>query len=375
MLFGFLFRMPSIERLERWIKDGVFNRLLKGKRLPSGDVIRNSFKDADPSQLQEINDQVIQKARRNKVLRDGTIDGWVVSALDGVELFESKKKCCPGCLTRVIDGVTHHYHRFVGCCTVGQNPRILWDMEPLKPRDGERKDEGEITGAKRLVESLYHRFHHFTDILVCDALYAKSTFINSVSEFNIDLVIRMKDERLLIMKDARGLFSKRKPDHEWTTRQKNQYIKIEAWEEQEMEMTGVPDGIRFVRFMETIQKKLHGKVVSEEKKEIMIITTCKQDVPVNSLWKMIHKRWDIENCIFHHLKTHWNMGHCFIHDEKAIPNCINVLCIAYNLWNLFLFRHLRMYDPKKYPQVYVAERMRFECEFSPEIPILLAAPG
>jgi len=69
------------------------------------------------------------------------------------------------------------------------------------------------------------------------------------------------------------------------------------------------------------------------------------------------------------------MGHCFIHDEKAIPNCINTLCSAYNLWNLFLFRYLRTFDAKKYPQAYVAERMRKECEFNTELPILLAPPG
>jgi len=41
-----------------------------------------------------------------------------------------------------------------------------------------------------------------------------------------------------------------------------------------MEFTGVPNGVRFVCYVETIQKMLHGKVAGEEEKEIMIITTC-----------------------------------------------------------------------------------------------------
>src|SRR5690625_2092952 len=228
MLFGFLFRMPSIERLELWINDGVFKRLLKGKRCPSGDTIRNLLKLTNPNQLREMSDHIIQKARRNKVLLDGTIDGWVVSALDGVELFESTKKCCPGCLTRVFYGVTHHYHRFVCCCTIGKNPHILWDMEPLKPRDGQQKDEGELTAAKRLGGSLHNRFHHFTDIIVCDALYANAPFIEGVKALKIDLVIRMKNERLQIMKEARGLFSKRNSDFKWVVKRPNHRTIIEA---------------------------------------------------------------------------------------------------------------------------------------------------
>jgi len=92
LLFGFLFRMPSLKRLEYWIRSGTFRRLAKGHRLPSVDTIRDSLKGTDLEQLQLMNEQVVKKTRRNKVLREGTIDGWVVSAIDGVELFESVKK-------------------------------------------------------------------------------------------------------------------------------------------------------------------------------------------------------------------------------------------------------------------------------------------
>ncbi|MCJ7843180.1 hypothetical protein MUB24_20335 [Lederbergia sp. NSJ-179] len=139
---------------------GHLKRLLKGKRLPSVDTIRESLKGADLDQLEWMNEQVVQKARRNKVFRGGTIDGWVVSAIDGVELFESVKKGGKDALTRVIDGVIHYYYRFVGCMTIGKEPRIVWGMEPLRAKKGDssQKDEGEITAAKRLVEQLYRRW-------------------------------------------------------------------------------------------------------------------------------------------------------------------------------------------------------------------------
>jgi len=193
-------------------------------------------------------------------------------------------------------------------------------MEPLKGREGDscQKDEGEINAAKRLVEQLYKRFHHFTNILVCDALYAKASFINLVTHFRINLIIRMKDKRLHIVKDALGLFSKREPDHVWTTRVKHPSIRIEAWEAFDLEMAHVDEGVRFIRFVEHIQTLRHGKAIKTETKEIMVITTCKEEVRVASIWKMIHKRWDIENGLFHQLKTHGHMDHRFVDGLHAI---------------------------------------------------------
>ncbi|WP_434641997.1 hypothetical protein PQ692_11005 [Thermoanaerobacterium thermosaccharolyticum] len=46
----------------------------------------------------------------------------------------------------------------------------------LEPKqDGSDKDEGEITGGKRLIKKLYKQYHHFADIIPADALYCKST--------------------------------------------------------------------------------------------------------------------------------------------------------------------------------------------------------
>ncbi|MFB7303760.1 transposase [Heyndrickxia sporothermodurans] len=366
--------MPSFERLEYWIRSGTFRGMTKGQQLPTVDTIRDSLKGADLEQPQLMNEQIVNKARRNKALREGTIDGWVVSAMDGVELFESVKKSSKEALTRVIDGVTHYYYRFVGCMTIGKAPRIVWGMEPLKVREGDscQKDEGEITAAKRLVEQLYKRFHHFTDILVCDALYAKAPFINHVTRFHMDVIIRIKDMRLNIVKDALGLFSKRNPDHIWTTKVKNQSIRIEAWEEYSMEMAHVNQGIRFISFVEHIQTLRHGKIIKTESKEILLVTTCQEEVQAASIRKMIHKRWDIENCLFHQLKTHCHMDHRFVDGLHAITACIHLQIVAFNLWQLYLFRYLRQYDQKKHPQAAVAERMRIECEIDSEIPPLLS---
>lgn len=85
--------MKSLEQLEDWIEEGVFKKLIKrGQSTPTVDTMRASLKGADVEAIQQMKDQTVEVARRNKALRGGTIDGWIVSAMDGVELFDSVKK-------------------------------------------------------------------------------------------------------------------------------------------------------------------------------------------------------------------------------------------------------------------------------------------
>lgn len=116
-------------------------------------------------------------------MRQGTIDGYKVAALDGVELFTSYLKKCVECLTRVHrNGKTEHFHRSVVCMTVGNSPHIILGEDMLSPRDGNEKDEGELTGGKRLIRDLHGKYGHFADVIVGDALYLNAPFIKTVEE-------------------------------------------------------------------------------------------------------------------------------------------------------------------------------------------------
>ena len=79
---------------------------------------------------------MIDIIKRNRVFREGTIGGYVVAGLDGVELFSSTKKSCPNCLTRKkLTGETEYFHRSVVCMTIGKSPHVILGQEMLKPRD------------------------------------------------------------------------------------------------------------------------------------------------------------------------------------------------------------------------------------------------
>ena len=48
------------------------------------------------------------------------------------------------------------------------------------------KDEGELTGGKRLIERLKKRHGHFADVIVADALYLNAPFINTLKENGLE---------------------------------------------------------------------------------------------------------------------------------------------------------------------------------------------
>jgi hypothetical protein len=129
--------------------------------------------------------------------------------------------------------------------TVGSDPHIILGEEMLKPKkDGSDKDEGELTGSKRLMKRIYKEFKHFADIVVADALYMNAPWIKELINIGIDAVVRVKDERLGIVKEAIALFRCRKADKEWTINPKStKKIKIAAWDEANFEMTGLENTV------------------------------------------------------------------------------------------------------------------------------------
>lgn len=45
----------------------------------------------NPDEIRSIHEEMIDIIKRNRVFREGTIGGYVVAGLDGVELFSSTK--------------------------------------------------------------------------------------------------------------------------------------------------------------------------------------------------------------------------------------------------------------------------------------------
>lgn len=85
-------------------------------------------------------------------------------------------------------------------------------------------------------------------------------WIKAVLDIGMDVVIRVKAERLNIVKDAMGLFKNRKADNEWEV---NKNFKVKVWDEDCFEIIGLNRDLKFLRFVEYITKGRGVKQVPE----------------------------------------------------------------------------------------------------------------
>ncbi len=300
-------------------------------RIPKVDAVRDLLSRINPDEIRSIHEEMIDIIKRNRVFREGTIGGYVVAGLDGVELFSSTKKSCPNCLSRKKHtGETEYFYRSVVCMIIGKSPHVILGQEMLKPRDGSGKDEGELTGGKRLIERLKKRHGHFADVIVADALYLNAPFINTLKENGLEGVIRLKDERRMIFQDAERLFKQDegKKASFWKGKKK-----IEVWDLSGFKMEGCPYKLRVVRYHE--QWEENGK---ETERFLWLVTTL-EAADYRVLWEMMHRRWDIEENGFHQLKTYYHAKHCYCRD--AVETIFNLIIIGFNVRELYLYRRSR----------------------------------
>lgn len=285
-------------------------------RIPKVDAVRDALGLTDPEETEGILTATVSRIQKNAVLRGGTIGGYVTAAIDGVELF-----------------------------AVGSNPHLILGQDMLDPRDGAEKDEGELTGGKRLIETLYSQQGHFVDVIVADGLYLNVPFLRVVLKCHMEAVIRLKDERRLIFQDAEKLFGSGEGKKEPLYREGK---KIDCWNMDGFELEGLQEELRVARYREKNEK-------TGQEKWVWLVTTSKE-IDYKILWKMMHKRWDIEENAFHQLKTYYHADHCYCHE--AVEVVFLLMLIAFNIRELYLYRRIHGFERSKITRKSVTQIFR-----------------
>ena len=327
VLLGLMLRVKSFNELNYMIKENEFKYLFKKRTsIPRIDTIRDTMKVTDVKRLHDELDFIIKRAVRNKVFANETVDGYTVVAIDGTKLFGSNKKSCPECLKNN----SHNSHSCVAMAVVGDAPKLVVGFEMYKPKeDAFKKDEGEITVAKRLVTRVFERNNSFIDVVVYDLLVCNSVFISHCLHYRIDVIIRAKQNNNNFLKQAKKAANKTEPievlekDHE--------FEKVEFFESQ-FNMPNVEQPLRFLKFA--------IKHLNQERTQVMLVTSC-MDMTFKTLYKIMRARADIENSIFNNLKTECGLKHCFVHGGNLVEVITAMIFIASNFMQMFYYRRLR----------------------------------
>lgn len=181
-------------------------------------------------------------------------------------------------------------------------------------------------------------YNRLVDIVVYDALACNSVWINHCINNKITPVVHVKENNISSIKEIKSKINKTKCKEEWQDLKRD--CQVKAYEES-FRMEGVTDPLRFVKFS---KKSPEGKY-----SQVLVVTTD-FNILLETLYKIMHKRWDIENSTFNKLKTYAGLGHCFVHHTNAIEAILHLMITANNIMQLFVHRRLTGKAVKEMPE-------------------------
>jgi hypothetical protein len=139
--------------------------------------------------------RVARQLKRNGVLHSGWARGRVVAAVDGIEICRSYCRCCQACLERTVqrkvDGQlekwTQYYQRLSAVTLVSTPFPVFLGVRFQK--SGQTEVACSLALLQELVAKLGRRF---VDILVADALYFETPFVQALEWRGLEWVINLK---------------------------------------------------------------------------------------------------------------------------------------------------------------------------------------
>jgi hypothetical protein len=205
---------------------------------------------------------------------------------------------------------------------------IPLDIEPI------RAGEDELAAAYRLMVRLLGRYPKAFDVVVVDGLYGRASFVNLLKRHSKHILFVLKENNPDLLEDARGLFRSQAPSVK-----RQGWVLYERWDTEGFEpWPGLKGPFRIVRSLETKSKGNQIEIY-----DWYWCTTLPQAiVSTDTICRMGHKRWEIENQGLNVLVNYYGLDHCFKHEPTAIVAFSLVCFVAYTLFQMFYYRNLKI---------------------------------
>lgn len=341
-------RLGSFNELEQQLSLPARWEPWVGTRKPSADTLGYALSRSDLAPLRWMLADAAKKGKRKKVFHRLYPDSYWVGAIDGVETYKSRKRCCPKCLTRRIkvgkkkEGkkVTEYYHREVALQLIGVTPALIVDAEPMV------KGDTEVSAALRLLGRVRETLPRFFDVLSFDAFYLQAPFVNKVLDMGYGMVIVLKQEERDLYKDAEGLFQMTEPE-EQAIKVQGLDGTIKVWDVDGL--TSWSQLGRSVRVVRELKKRLKreriaGEWVEREVEEdwrSVVVFPDARHPSAEQVRHWAHARWDEETRGFGELTQRWHLNHSYHHHPVARMACLLILFLAFFLTTVFFDRNLK----------------------------------
>lgn len=328
--------MGSLNALEQTKGNHFWKSWLGREKIPSADTEGRVFTQIDCEAFRKVLHHIYERLKRNKVLKPA-FGGLFALIVDGHESSASYRRCCEGCLSRIVHTTKgdkiQYYHRNVTAVLLCKDFWVLLDVESQRP------GEDETTAAMRLVERVLKNYPRAFELIIADGLYTRSNFFKLACDHGKEVLTVLKDERRDLLQDAQGLFNTEEPTIIQQGCTQWQWWDIEHF----TSWTQVDREVRVVRSLETttIRRQLSKKEEQETSDWIWVTTLSQQKVCTKDVVNLGHGRWDIENKELNELVNNWNADHVYKHHPVAIEAFWLLIMVVYNLFHAFINLNLK----------------------------------
>jgi hypothetical protein len=160
--------------------------------IPSTNQIRNLLDPVEPKTvyplIKEINDGLYQNGYL-KSLR--SINSTLLLAIDGTDFFSSQKISCPCCHQQTLNnGKTLYRHSAITPAIVASGCSHVVPLPPefITPPEGNDKQDGEITAAKRWLNTWGEHYSAWSITILGDDLYSHQPFFQEAIKHGFEVL-------------------------------------------------------------------------------------------------------------------------------------------------------------------------------------------
>lgn len=328
-------RLGSLNAIEQEKPGGRWRRWLGGP-IPSAETLGRAAAAADHDDLRRALADHYHRRRRKKTLRP-IAGAWWPLVFDGHESNASFLRSCKHCLKRTLKTKkgprVQFYHRHVMAVLLHRDGAVLMDIEPQQP------GEDEIAAARRLLERALRDYPRAFNLVGGDALYLNPNFCKMALDHGKHFIAVLKNEHRDLLVDARSLMAPQAAIPHRTKTTRYEWWDIEGF----TTWTQLGRPVRVVRSVETrtVRRQRTRKPHAQTREWFWATSLPQETAPTRLVVAIGHGRWTIENQGFNQLVNEWHADHVYKHDQDAMVSLWLLVCLAYNLYTLWLRRNVK----------------------------------
>ena len=356
VFLGAACQYPALHRIETACQRG--GTLSKRIGPLSEDAMGYALERYDSQAVFRLGCRVARQLKRNGVWHSSWSRGLVVAAVDGIEICSSFARFCDDCMerkvTHVVEGESReeiqYYHRICAVSVVSSAFPIPLGIRFQK--NGEDEVSCSLALLRELSEELGKRF---LDVLVADALYLQTPFVQAMEGLGWDWVINLKENQPELLAESERVMGT------WAAEKVNDHPELQLWHAPEIYWPAADRAVGVVKTVRQLPvkrvrvrrdeqgKKSTGKeTVVEPSTNYYASNLELGSIPPVFLHQLGRSRWIMDTTVFQTLSTEAHLKRPSVHQgsAKALVVLTMIRVLAYTLTLVFFHRQVRSHFRK-----------------------------